>query len=538
MAKDRGRGAGDEVDAVDVVVVGFGGAGACAALEAAGHGASVLLLDRFHGGGTTAASGGVVYAGGGTRYQQAAGYEDSPEEMMRYLRLELRGAVSDATLRRFCEGSPADLAWLEKMGVPFDDTVCPYKTSYPTDKYYLYFSGNEQVTAYRAAARPAPRGHRARGRGISGLALFGALKRAVRARGIEVRTQTEVQRLIVENGRVAGVEGRCLPPGSAWAAIHNVLSWLNAKAPTYAPPISRLLTALLGSMTRQLSQPYRAEARNGVILAAGGFVFDRTMVAAHAPLFLRCRPLGTVGDDGAGIRLGQSAGGVASHMDRLSGWRFYVPPEVLTRGVLVNRQGERICNEELYGATVADQMVAHGGEAWLVFDRNTYREAIRLLPRQSAAWQMLAMVPMLLLGRRKAPTLAALAARIGVQAESVVRTMSDYNRAAGAGLPDRMGKAPEHCVPQVTAPFYAVDCSFSATHGVPCTAMTLGGLSVDEETGEVLRADGTAIEGLYAAGRNAAGLCAEAYVSGLSIADCVFSGRRAGRHAAVREEAR
>ena len=118
---------------VDIVVVGFGAAGACAALEAAGHGASVLILDRFHGGGATAASGGVIYAGGGTPYQAAAGYDDTPEEMARYLRLELHGAVSDATLRRFCEGSRADLQWLEEMGVPFDSRLCPYKTSYPTD---------------------------------------------------------------------------------------------------------------------------------------------------------------------------------------------------------------------------------------------------------------------------------------------------------------------------------------------------------------------------------------------------------------------
>jgi 3-oxo-5alpha-steroid 4-dehydrogenase len=53
-------------DAEVDVVVGFGGAGVCAALEAAQQGASVLVLDRCHGGGSTAASGGVIYAGGGT----------------------------------------------------------------------------------------------------------------------------------------------------------------------------------------------------------------------------------------------------------------------------------------------------------------------------------------------------------------------------------------------------------------------------------------------------------------------------------------
>jgi 3-oxo-5alpha-steroid 4-dehydrogenase len=63
--------------------------------------------------------------------------------------------------------------------------------------------------------------------------------------------------------------------------------------------------------------------------------------------------------------------------------------------------------------------------------------------------------------------------------------------------------------------------------------LTLGGLTVDETTGEVLRADDSPIRGLHAAGRTAVGLCSRSYVSGLSLADCVFSGRRAGRHAAV-----
>jgi 3-oxo-5alpha-steroid 4-dehydrogenase len=60
--------------------------------------------------------------------------------------------------------------------------------------------------------------------------------------------------------------------------------------------------------------------------------------------------------------------------------------------------------------------------------------------------------------------------------------------------------------------------------------MTLGGLAVDERTGQVLSENGGVVPGLYAAGRNAVGICSRQYVSGLSIADCVFSGRRAGRH--------
>ena len=57
--------------------------------------------------------------------------------------------------------------------------------------------------------------------------------------------------------------------------------------------------------------------------------------------------------------------------------------------------------------------------------------------------------------------------------------------------------------------------------------LTLGGLVVDEATGRVLGDDDEPIVGLYAAGRAALGICSRQYVSGLSIADCVFSGRRA-----------
>ena len=61
--------------------------------------------------------------------------------------------------------------------------------------------------------------------------------------------------------------------------------------------------------------------------------------------------------------------------------------------------------------------------------------------------------------------------------------------------------------------------------------MTLGGLAVDEKSGQVLSETGGVVPGLYAAGRNAVGICSRQYVSGLSIADCVYAGLRAARHA-------
>src|SRR5690349_13468468 len=99
---------GDNMDwdeRADVVVVGFGAAGACTAIEAADAGADVLVLDRFGGGGASALSGGVVYAGGGTAYQRAAGVDDSPEAMYAYLATEVGDVVSAAPLRAFCRDS-------------------------------------------------------------------------------------------------------------------------------------------------------------------------------------------------------------------------------------------------------------------------------------------------------------------------------------------------------------------------------------------------------------------------------------------------
>lgn len=79
-----------EVPAVpssDVVIVGYGVAGAAAALAALERGASVTVLERFDGGGASAISGGIYYAGGGTNIQRDAGVEDTPELMMEYLQL-------------------------------------------------------------------------------------------------------------------------------------------------------------------------------------------------------------------------------------------------------------------------------------------------------------------------------------------------------------------------------------------------------------------------------------------------------------------
>jgi len=85
--------------------------------------------------------------------------------------------------------------------------------------------------------------------------------------------------------------------------------------------------------------------------------------------------------------------------------------------------------------------------------------------------------------------------------------------------------------PLEKAPFYAIDISIDQKM-FPLATLTLGGLRVNEVDGHVVDAGGREIDGLFAAGRTAVGLASSRYVSGLSLADCVFSGRRAGRAAA------
>ena len=483
-----------------VVVVGFGAAGACAAIEAAEAGADVLVLDRFDGGGATALSGGVVYAGGGTAQQAEAGIADTADAMHDYLAHEVGDAVSDRTLRAFCDGSPAMLAWLEERGVPFASSVCPYKTSYPTDRHYLYYSGSE--TLYD---NPAPRGHRTAGRGTSGKLLFQRLEQAAVDRGVRILRRTTAQRLITDpNGRVTGVVCRQLTGFPA--RLHRLLGRLAAKPGLYVPQLRRRLHRSIRRIESRHGVEITVSARDGVILCAGGFVANPVMMKEHAPTYRRGLPLGTLGDDGSGIRLGADLGAATAKLDHVSAWRFVTPPSALMKGKLINSDGAEICDLNRYGAAVGHAMITeHGGKGWLLIDGPTLDEARRQIPVQTTWFQRLQTRYLFGRARTTAASIEELSRRTGV-------TIKDFD-----GQP----------------PFSLIDVSIKRSVGYPCPMLTLGGLVVDERTGEVLSADGTAIAGLYAAGRNAVGICSNSYVSGLSLADCVYSGRRAGRHVAA-----
>lgn len=129
-------------------------------------------------------------------------------------------------------------------------------------------------------------------------------------------------------------------------------------------------------------------------------------------------------------------------------------------------------------------------------------------------------------------TLAALARKCGIDADGLELAVADYKGLSDTGARDPFGNANEDIAPVRRGPFHAINLSIDAKLGV-LPVLTLGGLTIAEESGAVLDGAGVPIAAPYAVGRTAVGICSNIYVSGLSVADCVFSGRRAAQSIAV-----
>jgi 3-oxo-5alpha-steroid 4-dehydrogenase len=274
-------------------------------------------------------------------------------------------------------------------------------------------------------------------------------------------------------------------------------------------------------------------AREGVLLSTGGFIMNPGMVQHFAPAYAKGMPNGTLGDQGQGIMMGAGAGGALALMDKISAWRFINPPKAWSDAIVVNRQGQRMIDETVYGASLGEQIGDHnGGVAWIVYDKAARKQAFRQgMDPMLVPFQRDVTLLNLLLNYTKADSLTALARKVGIDPAGLTETVAEYNRAATGEQPDPFGKQSVDMAPLVEPPFYAMDISV-ASRLLPMPVITFGGLRIDERSGLVLDESGQPIQGLYAAGRTAVGVASNTYVSGLSFADCVFSGRRVARHAA------
>ncbi|MGH0028857.1 MAG: FAD-dependent oxidoreductase [Myxococcota bacterium] len=461
-------------DEADVLVVGLGIAGACAAMEAADAGAQVLAVERAGaGGGTSANSGGLIYLGGGTPVQQACGFDDTPDDLFDFLAAISEPGADRARIRLFADGSVEHFHWLEGKGVPFARSFCDEPGMESPDESCLVFSGGEDCHPWNRLARPAPRGHKPRTTGKAGPFLMQCLLGALARHPVRSLVDACVETLVQDDdGRVVGCVARC-------AGEERTL-----------------------------------RARRGLVLAAGGFVSNEAMLALHAPALLRCNVRnGVAGDDGRGIRMGQGAGGAALRMDLGEVALPSTIPNRLSRGLYVNRHGQRFINEDTYyGHIGVEGLFRQEGRVYLLLDDATFeRGLVGLAPR----WV--------------GDSIEEVERESGLPAGSLVSTVALYNRHAARGEDPLFHKRPERIQPLETPPFALVDCS---TEEAIWATFTLGGLHTDAEA-RVLDPDGRVVPGLHAAGRNAALFCGHGYPgSGISLADGSFFGRRAGRRAA------
>ena len=473
----------DGAEAYDVVVVGFGIAGGCAALEAARTGARVLLLEKaaVHGG-TSSMSGGHFYLGGGTPVQEATGHEDSPEEMYKYLVAAAKEPEHDK-IRAYCDGSVEHFGWLEELGFEFERSYYPEKAVIQPGTQGLMYTGNEKVWPYKEQATPAPRGHKVPVPGdTEGTRIvMDLLRDRLADAGAEVRYETGVTNLVVDDS----VEGGGAVVGVAWRSFE------------------RTGTVRAGS----------------VVMAAGGFVMNADMVAEHTPaLGSKLFTLGSTYDDGLGIRLGRSVGAELKHMDEPFITAPMYPPSILLTGILVNNRGERFVAEDSYHSRTSQHVMEQpDSEAYLIVDSEH---------GELASYSML--VPVI----DAYETIEELETSLSLPPGSVAATLARYNEHAARGEDPDFHKSPEWLAPQDTGPWAAFDLRLGKAL---YAGFTLGGIRVDVD-GRAQRPDGSVIPGLYAAGACASNLAQDGkgYCSGTQLGEGSFFGRRAGRHAAAR----
>ncbi|MGJ0118818.1 FAD-binding protein [Williamsia sp. MIQD14] len=468
----------DWSDEVDVLVVGCGISGGCAAVEAATAGASVLLLERAGvAGGTTSLAGGHFYLGGGTAVQQATGHDDSAEEMEKYITAVSRDPEPDK-IHAYCRDSVEHFDWLEALGFHFERSFYDKKAVIQPGTEGLMFTGNEKVWPFCDLAVPAPRGHKVPVPGDTGGAgmVIDLLVKRLADLDVEIRYDTGARHLVVDDaGAVVGV---------AW---------------------------------KRLGETGAIRARS-VVIAAGGFVMNESMVDEFVPsLAEKPYTLGNTFDDGLGIRLGASVGAALKHMDQTFVTAPVYPPSVLITGLIVNTNGDRFVAEDSYHSrTSGFVMEQPGAAAYLIVDEAHLERPSFPLISFIDGWE----------------TIEEMEAALKIPTGRLVATMERYNTHAAQGEDPDFHKRAEWLAPQTEGPWAA----FDLTLGKALYAgFTMGGLATSVD-GEVLTEAGTPIVGLYAAGAGAANIAQDGkgYASGTQLGEGSYFGRRAGRHAAGR----
>jgi len=459
---------------VDVLVVGFGIAGACAALEVRRAGGEVLVVERASaGGGASALSSGIFYLGGGTDVQRASGFDDDAENMYRYMVASM-GTDDAAMIRRYCDDSVEHFDWLEAQGVPFERTYHAGKAVYLLSTEGLLATGNEKVWPYREIARPVPRGHQVAHPGENtGLLAMERLIARCEAEGVEASYDTAATGIVVDDdGAVSGLE------------------------------------------VRRDGDTVFLRARRGVVLASGGFAMNARMTDEYLDLPNTVQPLGATYTTGIGIELGMAAGGVTEAMENVIATASIYPPGQLIKGIIVNAEGRRFVAEDSYHGRTADLVAKQPDQrAYLIVD-----EELFAYPEITSAGHALI---------DGFETMAEMEAALGMPHGSLTATLERYNRHAAEGRDPDFMKHEDWLKPLAEGPYAAFDISFDRSVYL---YMTLGGLKIDAHA-RVLDAHRRPVERLFAAGACTAHIpkSGYSYCSGMSLGPGSYFGRVAGR---------
>jgi len=532
----------------DVVVVGSGGGALTAATLAADGGADVILLEKQDVlGGTTAVSGGGMWIPN-NRHLAPAGLQDSPADARAYLNRIADGRALDPELIDvFVHTAPKMLDYLEAHTPLTTQPVTSLHDYYEVIRERIPgckdFSRTVEPAAFpardalgawadRIAARSTLLSLGASttlqedlgGRGgvsanldelaarerqgirVKGAALVAALLKGLLERGVEIRVSSAAQELVVDDsGVVVGVR-------------------------VVTPDGDRLIGA-----------------RKGVVLACGGFEWNRDLVLAYMGYDIK--PLSPGGNTGDGHLMAMEAkaamgnmwsywGNGAAFDPMITGPNGQPMPQMMKGlgpgSIIVNRHGNRFMHggytyndfPKPFGAF--DQEYAgypNTPPAWVIFGHSV-KERDRILTMQpgepAPEW-----LP-------HAESIRELAQLIGVDADALEETVNRYNTHAATGEDPEMrpararAGAPSPEVPQPVEgpPYYAIQ-------QWPASLGTNGGCRINAHA-QVLGTREPIIGGLYAAGNTSAAVLGGAYVGGgTPIASSMTFGYLAGRHAAA-----
>jgi 3-oxosteroid 1-dehydrogenase len=520
----------------DVVVVGAGGAGMTAALAAARQGLDTVVLEKSGWfGGSTARSGGGVWIPGNYALK-AAGEADDLAESKKYLDSIVGDVVPKIRRDTYIDRGPEVMEFL-KEHTPVRFTWVP--------EYADYLPEAPGGRPRGRTVEPIPLDARFLGDELAhlhppyGKAPANLIVTQADYRKISLGLRTLKGPLTMLRVMLVRVVSMLL--GRKMYAMGNAVAiglrkgLLDADVPVvYDTELTDLVLEqgrVVGVTVVRDGTATEVRARRGVVLGSGGFEKNLEMREKYQPQPTSVDwTTGAPSNTGAGIAAGIAAGAQVDLMDDAwwgptiplpNGPWFCLAERNLPGSIIVNAAGERYMNEALPYVEAVHEI--YKGEetgvthvpSWMVIDqryRNRYLFA-GLGPRQPfpGHWYKAGVI-------RKAATLEGLAEEIGVPPKTLRQTVDRFNGFAETGVDEDFHRGESaydkyYSDPTVTpnpslhridhGPFYAVKI-------VPGDLGTKGGLVTDER-GRVLRADGSVIAGLYAAGNCSSAVMGNTY---------------------------